>query len=120
MKKILIIFLFLNLVALSSVSKEVWTKIGDNIYVNHKTIKKQLGAKIGWFKIVQPQNSTYKLEKYKVYCKSGIIEVKHTKIYNDDNTILEEEINDKNIGCDYQGVVNGEIYYQTLCKRKKF
>ena len=118
MKKILIIFLFLNLITLSSHGEEIWTKIGDNVYVNHKTIKKQRGAKIGWFKIVQPQKSTYKLEKYKVYCKSGIIEVKHTKIYNN-NDILEE-INDKNIGCDYHGVVNGEIYYQTLCKKRKF
>lgn len=119
MKKILVIFSFLNLIALSSLGEEIWTKIGDNIYVNYKTIKKQYGAKIGWFKLIQPQKSTYKLEKYKVYCKSGIIEVKHTKIYDSNNNILQENVNNKNIGCDYQGIVNGELYYKTLCERKR-
>ena len=119
MKKILIAIFLLNIFALFTFSQEIWTKIGDNVYINYKTIKKEHGAKIGWFKIIQPQKSAYKLEKYKVYCKSGIIEVKHTKIYDINNNILEENINDKNIGCDYRGVVNGNLYYKALCKRKR-
>ena len=118
MRKILIVIAFLNLFILTSFGQEIWTKIGKDIYVSYKSIKKEHGTKIGWFKIAQPQKSVYKLEKYKVYCKNGIIEVKHTKIYDNNNNLLYEDINDKNIGCDYQGIVNGALYYQTLCKKK--
>lgn len=120
MKKILVTFLFFGFFIATSVGKEVWVKLKKNIYVNYSTIIDDGVARTGWFKIFKPQQQVYRLEKYKAYCTQGVIEVQQIKVFDKNDILLEEETSKKNIGCDYNGIVNGKFYYNTLCKKKKF
>lgn len=120
MKKMLAMFVFLNFILATSVGKAIWIKLKKNIYVNYSTIVDDGITKTGWFKIAEPQQQAYRLEKYKVYCTQGIIEVQQIKFFNKNNVLLKEEINKNNIGCNYNGIVNGKIYYNAMCKKKKF
>ena len=119
MKKIFSIFLFFNFIFAVSFGKENWTKLKRNIFVDYATILNDGDARVAWFKIVEPQQQVYKLEKYKAYCTQGVVEVQQIKIFDKNNTLLEEEMNKNNIGCNYNGIINGKIYYNALCNIKK-
>ena len=118
MKKLTILFLFLYIFSLTSFSQVHWTKLKKNIYINYNSIEFNENSKIGWFKIIEPQQQLYRLEKYKAYCTQNVIEVQQVKIFNNNNLLIEEEVNNNNIGCNYKSIVNGKIYYNTLCGKK--
>ena len=118
MKKIFLIFLFFNFIFAISFGEENWTKLKRNVFIDYATILNDGNARVGWFKVVEPQQQVYKLEKYKAYCTQDVIEIQQIKIFDKNNTLLEEEINKNNIGCNYNGIVNGKIYYNTLCNNK--
>ena len=118
MKKLTILFLFLYIFSLTSFSQVYWTKLKKNIYINYNSIEFNENSKIGWFKIIEPQQQLYRLEKYKAYCTQNVIEVQQIKIFNYNNLLIEEEVNNNNIGCNYKSIVNGKIYYNALCDKK--
>ena len=120
MKKLFVIFLLLNIIFTISYGKELWEKLKKNIFINYKTIVVDDNSVSGWFKIIEPQQQAYKLEKYKAYCAQKVIEVQHTKIFDNNSNLLEETINNSKVGCNYNGIINGKLYYKTLCKKKKF
>lgn len=120
MKKIFLVFLFFNFIFAISFGEENWTKLKRNVFIDYPTILSDGNTRVGWFKVVKPQQQVYKLEKYKAYCTQGVIEVQQIKVFDKNNILLEEEINKNNIGCNYNGIVNGKIYYKALCKKRKF
>ena len=116
MRKILILFIFINVVSSISFGQNNWTKIKKNIFVDHSTILNKNTITTGWFKIIEPQQQTHRLEKYKAYCAQNIIEVQHIKFFDKNGNLSNEEINRNGIGCKYSGIVNGKLYFKTLCK----
>lgn len=120
MKKLVFILIFLICFPLMSLANEQWSRIAENIFVNYESIKKEINGQIGWFKIIEPQQRLYRLEKYKAYCSSGVIEVQHIQFFNDSHELVSEKVTNNAIGCDYTGIVNGELYYRILCKKRKF
>ena len=94
-EKIFLIFLFFNFIFAISFGEENWTKLKRNVFIDYATILSDGNTRVGWFKVVKPQQQVYRLEKYKAYCKQGVIEVQQIKIFDKDNTLLEEEINKK-------------------------
>lgn len=106
-----------------------WEKVANNIYLDIKslTIKNEINS--ARFKIyASKKNNLFNVDKKKVryeivfleaYCKNGVLEIKQVKTYDKNHNLLKDEINTYGIGCDYKGLVNGEIYYNSLCKSKR-
>lgn len=91
-----------------------WKRLTKNICINTKTNKLQDNIKVAWFKIYHSEEK-YELIEIKAYCDTKVLEIKHTKLYDKNHNLLKDEINNYGVGCDYTGLVNGEIYFHILC-----
>lgn len=133
MRKTLILilstFFLINFQVFAFLNKDFnWKKIKKDIYIDTKTITSQNETSSGWFKIfASKENDLYDIDGKKVeyeimhltaYCDTEGLEIKQIKSYDKNHNLLNDEINTHGIGCDYNGLANGEIYYYSLCKKR--
>ena len=108
---------------------ENWLELTEDIYLDKKSITKNKYSISGWFKVfnsienpiydVDGVSVYYELIKYDVGCNENVLCPIHIKQYDKNGKLLIDEIDDYGICPDYPGIVNGEIYYNALCKYNK-
>ena len=106
-----------------------WLQLTEDIYLDKKSITKNKYSISGWFKIfnsvenplydVDGVSVNYELIKYEAGCNVNVLCLIHIKQYDRNGKLLTDEINNYGICPDYSGFVNGEIYYNALCKYEK-
>ncbi len=106
-----------------------WLELTEDIYLDKKSITINKYSISGWFKIFNSVENplyavdgvplNYELIKYEVGCNVNALCLLHIKQYDKNGKLLIDEINDYGVCPDYSGVINGEIYYNALCKFEK-
>ncbi len=108
---------------------EKWLELTEDIYLEKDSITKSKYSISGWFKVFNSIENpiydvdgvpvNYELIKYDVGCNVNALCLLHIKQYDKNDKILTDEINNYGVCPDYSGFVNGEIYYNALCKYEK-
>ena len=106
-----------------------WIELTEDIYLEKDSITKSKYSISGWFRVFNSIENpiydvdgvpvNYELIKYDVGCNVNALCLLHIKQYDKNGKILTDEINDYGVCPDFSGVVNGEIYYNALCKYEK-
>ena len=104
-------------------------KLTDDIYFDENSLTKDKYSIKGWFKIYNSEDRYtvnidsipiyYELNQYQAYCQSNVLCLTHLKEFDKDGNLLLDEPNNNGICPSYNGFVNGEIYFNTLCKYKE-
>ncbi len=133
MKKSIIVILFLSvatfkLITIAKDNDKQWEKINKYIYIDRSSITKNGDIVSGWFKIYDsPENRTiyeinnvpiyYKIIKYEASCNLDALFLKQVKLYNKNNNLLSDEINNYDVGADCSAFVDGKNICKALCKK---
>ena len=113
-------FLYLLFLILASVSfvfakgTPEWKKLQKGLYVDLNSISQKKDTKIASFK--EEEENKYEIIQIKAYCKTKVLHIIQTSLYDSDDNLIENEVNKHSVNCDYTGLQNGEIYYKALCK----
>jgi len=105
---------------------ENWVRLTKDIYIDKNSIKKEKYSVSAWFKEYASADNDllgiysfpayYELSKYEIYCQDNALDIKHIKVFDKNNKLLLDEPDNYDIYSTYQGVINGEVYYNALCK----
>ncbi len=88
-------------------------EIAKGLYLDINSLSKGKDAASGWFK--KENDNGIELTKIRSYCDIKVLEIIETKTYDKNHKLIEHYKNDNPVGCDYEGLVDGEIYYKVLC-----
>ncbi len=104
-------------------------KLTDDIFFDKNSLTKDKHSIKGWFKIYNSEDRYtvnidsipiyYELNQYQAYCQSNVLCLTHLKEFDKDGNLLLDEPNNNGICPSYNGFVNGEIYFNILCKYKE-
>ena len=122
MKKIILISLFLIFVfSIFLVLKKLdYKKISNNIYIDKSSIKlEDTNTVSAWFKVYPDDNKNINYERllYIAYCPIEVLYLKEYEVYDFTNKLVEKNVNKSSVSANYLAFVDGEIYYNTLCKK---
>lgn len=109
--------------------KRNWEKINDYIYLDKNSISIKKYSTSGWFKRYNCEKEPisdingvpvyYELNKYDVDCDSNVVCIVHFKSFDKNNKLIDEEVNYNCVCAKYSGWIDGEIYFNALCKYNK-
>ena len=122
MKKIILISLFLIFVfSIFLVLKKLdYKKISNNIYIDKSSIKvEDTNTVSAWFKVYPDDNKNINYERllYIAYCPIEVLYLKEYEIYDFNNKLVEKNVNKSSVSANYLAFIDGEIYYNALCKK---
>lgn len=114
-------------IAQNNKKENKWDKLSAGVFIDLNSIKKgEENSKTAWFKLTPTfKEKLYTTDEIQAdeeeiqitaWCDSESLYIEHIKYYDKNGNILEDNPNTHGAGCDYQGLVNGNIYYRALCK----
>ena len=91
----------------------------DGIYYKKGSLKYENGYASAEFKVINNEDLTYNINKYRAYCNSSNgLKIITAKKYGSSGVLLENYISKESYAySDYKGLVNGHIYYDFICKK---
>ncbi len=103
-----------------------WVKLTKYIYIDKKSITQDGYWTYGWFKRYSSDDHylyslagvpiSYELVKFAAYCSDDGLDLKHVKEFDKEGRLILDEPNNYNGFPSYSGFVDGEIYFNALCK----
>ena len=108
-----------------------WKKITDYIYMDKDSIEKEKYSISAWFKMYIEDEYAYevnnipvyyKLMKYAAFCQDSLLCIDDKKVYeyDENNNLLSDEEGYYGFWCvGPDGLPNGELAFEALCKYEK-